>query len=183
MPCPLSSISCRGGCYRPDLKSSKQVVHLRGYLLKVQIYQPFSRTGYILPWNTNRIFVICGTLHAGVFFLSIAYFVRKVEGIIQVNISGDLTADVKKFFHTPEKRCHTRIVLEELLRAGECVTDRAAGTRGIRSPGHGPGRSHNNNWLSRAAKIFPGSEEPGKFFAFRSSELEGFFGFLSRSNP
>lgn len=45
----------------------------------------------IFPWQTNRIFVICGTLHAGVLFLSIAYFVRKVEGIIQVNISGDLT--------------------------------------------------------------------------------------------
>ena len=58
MPCPLSSISCRGGCYRPDLKSSKQVVHLRGYLLKVQIYQPFSRTGYILPWQTNKILII-----------------------------------------------------------------------------------------------------------------------------
>ena len=58
MPCPLSSISCRGGCYRPDLKSSKQVVHLRGYLLKVQIYQPFSRTGYILPWQTKSILVI-----------------------------------------------------------------------------------------------------------------------------
>ena len=58
MPCPLSSISCRGGCYRPDLKSSKQVVHLRGYLLKVQIYQPFSRTGYILPWQIKRSFII-----------------------------------------------------------------------------------------------------------------------------
>ena len=87
MPCPLSSISCRGGCYRPDLKSSKQVVHLRGYLLKVQIYQPFSRTGYILPWHTNRIFVICPTLHVGILFLSIAYFLCKVEGIIQMNIS------------------------------------------------------------------------------------------------
>ena len=30
VPCPLSSISCRGGCYRSDLKSSKQVVYLRG---------------------------------------------------------------------------------------------------------------------------------------------------------
>lgn len=50
VPCPLSSISCRGGCYRPDLKSSRQVVHLRGHLLKVQIYQPFSRTGCVLPW-------------------------------------------------------------------------------------------------------------------------------------
>ena len=60
MPCPLSSISCRGGCYRPDLKSSKQVVHLRGYLLKVQIYQPFSRTGCVLPWHTNRIrYIVC----------------------------------------------------------------------------------------------------------------------------
>ena len=32
VPCPLSSISYRGGCYRPDLKSSKQVVHLWGHL-------------------------------------------------------------------------------------------------------------------------------------------------------
>ena len=88
MPCPLSSISCRGGCYHPDLKSSKQVVHLQGDLLKVQIYQPFSRTGCVLPWHTNRIFVICRTLHAGVLFRSIAYFVCKVEGIIQMSISG-----------------------------------------------------------------------------------------------
>ena len=60
MPCPLSSISYRGGCYRPNLKSSKQVVHFQGYLLKVQIYQPFSRAGCVLPWHTNRIFVIGG---------------------------------------------------------------------------------------------------------------------------
>ena len=78
-------------------------------------------------------------------------------------------ADVKSFFDTLGKGCHTRNVLEEQLRAGECVTDRTAGTRGMRSPGPWPGRSHNNNWLSRAAKIFPGSEEPGKFFAFRSA--------------
>ena len=58
MPCPLSSISCRGGCYRSDLKSSKQVVYLRGYLLKVQIYQPFSRAGCVLPWQIKRILVI-----------------------------------------------------------------------------------------------------------------------------
>lgn len=30
-----------------------------------------------------------------------------------------------------------------------------------------PGQSHNNSWRSRAAKSFPGSEEPGKLFAFR----------------
>ena len=70
VPCPLSSISCRGGCYRSDLKSSKQVVHLRGYLLKVQIYQPFSWTGCVLPWHINRIFVIGYTLHANVIKLS-----------------------------------------------------------------------------------------------------------------
>ena len=58
VPCPLSSISCRGGCYRSDLKSSKQVVYLRGYLLKVQIYQPFSRAGCVLPWQIKRILVI-----------------------------------------------------------------------------------------------------------------------------
>ncbi len=58
VPCPLSSISYRGECYRPNFKSSKQVVHLRGYLLKVQIYQPFSRAGCVLPWQTNKIFVI-----------------------------------------------------------------------------------------------------------------------------
>ena len=43
----------------------------------------------MFPWHTNRIFVIRGTLHAGVLFLSIAYLVRKVEVIIQMNISGD----------------------------------------------------------------------------------------------
>ncbi len=75
-------------------------------------------------------------------------------------------ADVKKFFHTPKKRYHTKIVPKEPLRSGGCVTDRTAGTKGMRSPGHGAGRSHNNNWPSRAAKIFPGSEEPGKFFCF-----------------
>ena len=67
--CPLLSISCRGGCYRPNLKSSKQVVHLRGRLLKVQIYQPFSRTGRVLPWQTNRI--LPSLTHSEALFLSI----------------------------------------------------------------------------------------------------------------
>ena len=51
--CPLLSILCRGGCYRPNLKSSKQVVHLRGYLPKAQTYQPFSGTGCVLLWLTK----------------------------------------------------------------------------------------------------------------------------------
>ena len=78
MPCPLSSISCRGGCYRPDLKSSKQVVHLQGYLLKVQIYQPFSRTGCVLPWQIKQTLVILRTPHADAVFFSIAHFIVSV---------------------------------------------------------------------------------------------------------
>ena len=87
-PCPLSSISCRGGCYRSDLKSSKQVVYLRGYLLKVQIYQPFSRAGCVLPWQTNKIFVIVDTLHFCFFSSSIVQFCQSVERNIRMNSSG-----------------------------------------------------------------------------------------------
>lgn len=58
MPCPLSVLSCRGRCYRPDLKSSKQVVHLRKQPLKVQQYQAFLRLGCVLPWQTKSILVI-----------------------------------------------------------------------------------------------------------------------------
>lgn len=73
MPCPLSSISCRGRCNHPDLKSSKQVVHLREHLLKVQIYQPLSKAGCVLLWQVKRIFVIIHTLRNHI-FLSIAHF-------------------------------------------------------------------------------------------------------------
>jgi len=89
VPCPLSSISCRGGCYHPDLKSSKQVVHLQGDLLKVQIYQPFSRTGCVLPWQTNRIFVIDVKLRIRILFFSIAHIVHKVESHFKMRIPID----------------------------------------------------------------------------------------------
>ena len=89
VPCPLSSISCRGGCYHPDLKSSKQVVHLQVDLLKVQIYQPFSRTGCVLPWQTNRIFVIDVKLRIRILFFSIAHIVHKVESHFKMRIPID----------------------------------------------------------------------------------------------
>ena len=88
MPCHLSFLSCRGRGYCPDLKSSKQVVHLRKQPPKVQQYQAFSRLGCVLPWHTNKIFVIVYTLHFCFFPSSIAQFCRPVERNIRISSSG-----------------------------------------------------------------------------------------------
>ena len=40
----------------------------------------------MLPWHTNRIFVIGYALHAGGVFFSIAHFIRKVEDDFQMSI-------------------------------------------------------------------------------------------------
>ncbi len=102
VPCPLSSISYRGECYRPNFKSSKQVVHLRGYLLKVQIYQPFSRAGCVLPWQTNKIFVISWNLLNLLIFRALQVFCGNLLLILRYNPGAVRTlvfACAGAFFH------------------------------------------------------------------------------------